>query len=532
VLAVGSLALGAPQVGAQPANSPAPTPAYPTAPVPDPLLNPTASPIAPDEPTARTNVACVQASPNSTGELTQAPWAQAQLRFEDAWPLSTGAGVRVAVIDTGVNVHPRFGNRVQAGGDYVSNTPGTTDCDGHGTIVAGIIGAAPDPTHRSAFAGVAPEATIISIRQTSKYYDEVARKSGDEPGYGNLSTLARSVMRAVDLNAKVINISEAACGPATRRLPDGALGAALKYAADHDVVVVAAAGNTGGPDSGTCKEQNARSPAQPGVPGRSAVTTIASPAWYSDYVLAVGAVARDGSPSKFSLAPMGRSWWSWGGHHLPRPGTCGHRPVQSAGRDTGDGARAHPGHQFRRALRRRYCSPGSSSFPGPVGQAGGAAGQGHRPHACRRMVTDSGIRHGRPGRCGLGCATRRCHRSVRAQRCRPGGPARTGPGAEHHTKDRGLCRVGGRAGRGVGDLRRARCHPAPPSTRSRRSYPSLGGRLLRSTPLFSAQGPPGLGTVDARASEDTPSCANSAAPWLSSGPIGSKIMIWLGTNPG
>lgn len=302
VLAVGSLALGAPQVGAQRANSPAPTPAYPTAPVPDPLLNPTASPIAPDEPTARTNVACVQASPNSTGELTQAPWAQAQLRFEDAWPLSTGAGVRVAVIDTGVNVHPRFGNRVQAGGDYVSNTPGTTDCDGHGTIVAGIIGAAPDPTHRSAFAGVAPEATIISIRQTSKYYDEVARKSGDEPGYGNLSTLARSVMRAVDLNAKVINISEAACGPATRRLPDGALGAALKYAADHDVVVVAAAGNTGGPDSGTCKEQNARSPAQPGVPGRSAVTTIASPAWYSDYVLAVGAVARDGSPSKFSLA--------------------------------------------------------------------------------------------------------------------------------------------------------------------------------------------------------------------------------------
>jgi membrane-anchored mycosin MYCP len=295
-----SLTLGAAQAVVQPSTAPVPTYAMP--PVPDPLLHPTAAPIAPDSPTARTNVECVKASPGTPGEIKAPPWAQAQLRFADAWPLSRGAGVRVAVIDTGVNPHPRLGARLEPGGDYVSNTPGTTDCDGHGTIVAGIIAASADPTERTGFAGVAPDATLISIRQTSKYYDEVAKGSGDEPGYGNLSTLARSVVRAVDLKAKVINISEAACGPATKVLNDGALGAALKYAVDNDVVIVAAAGNTGSTDAGSCKNQNATNPAQPGVPGKSPVATIASPAWYSDYVLAVGAMARDGTASKFSLA--------------------------------------------------------------------------------------------------------------------------------------------------------------------------------------------------------------------------------------
>lgn len=297
-----SLALSLPQAHAEPSSSPAPGPGYTTPPTPDPMARASAAPIAPDEPTARTNIECVKAKPGATGELKQASWAQTQLRFEDAWPLSTGAGVRVAVIDTGVNPHPRFGTRLQPGGDYVSNTPGTTDCDGHGTIVAGIIAASADPTKRTGFAGMAPDATIISIRQSSKYYEKVAKQSGSEAGYGNLNTLARSVVRAVDLNAKVINISEAACAPAGKALQDAALGAALKYAADHDVVIVAAAGNTGGAAAGACQNKNDTSPTQPGVAGKSSVSTVASPAWYSDYVLAVGAMGHDGTPSEFSLA--------------------------------------------------------------------------------------------------------------------------------------------------------------------------------------------------------------------------------------
>lgn len=306
VAAVGvccALAAAAPADAASPTSPPPARPDYGSPPAPSPQLQPRANPIGPDEPTVRTNVDCVKAKPDAGGEISQAPWAQRQLRFENAWPLSTGAGVRVAVIDTGVNAHPRLGNRVQAGGDYVSNTTGTADCDGHGTIVAGIIAASADPTERTAFTGLAPDATIISIRQSSKYYTKAVKQiEGDDAGYGNLNTLARSVVRAVDLDAKVINISEAACAPAAKGLADGPLGAALKYAADRDVVVVAAAGNTGRAAAGACQNKNDTAASQPGVAGSSAVSTVASPAWYRDYVLTVGSMSRDGRPSDFSLA--------------------------------------------------------------------------------------------------------------------------------------------------------------------------------------------------------------------------------------
>lgn len=72
----------------------------------------------------------------------------AMLNIEAAWQYSTGAGVTVGVIDTGVTPSARF-PRLYAGGDYVTGQPGDgglVDCEGHGTIAASIIGAAPaDP---------------------------------------------------------------------------------------------------------------------------------------------------------------------------------------------------------------------------------------------------------------------------------------------------------------------------------------------------------------------------------------------------
>jgi len=64
------------------------------------------------------------------------------LNLQEAWQFGRGAGVKVAVIDTGVSPHPRFQHLIP-GGDYIMGGDGLSDCDAHGTIVASMIGAAP-----------------------------------------------------------------------------------------------------------------------------------------------------------------------------------------------------------------------------------------------------------------------------------------------------------------------------------------------------------------------------------------------------
>jgi membrane-anchored mycosin MYCP len=64
------------------------------------------------------------------------------LNLSEAWQFGRGAGQKVAVIDTGVNPHPRFPHLIP-GGDYIMSGDGLSDCDAHGTIVASMIGAAP-----------------------------------------------------------------------------------------------------------------------------------------------------------------------------------------------------------------------------------------------------------------------------------------------------------------------------------------------------------------------------------------------------
>jgi membrane-anchored mycosin MYCP len=252
------------------------------------------APVAP--PTA-TQQHLVCSHPVWTGPApTSEPAAQKALELTQAWEFSRGAGQLVAVIDTGVNNHPRLA--VIPGGDYVSTSNGTVDCDGHGTLVAGIIAGHPAPDGSDRFSGVAPDATILSIRQTSLAYQ--AKNSDDQNhpgqmsagGYGNVTTLAYAIVHAVDLDATVINISEVSCTAVGQNPGDGALGAALRYAADHNVVVVASAGNL--ESQGACKAQN-------GTTGWDSVKTIATPAWFTPNVLSVASVETDGTPSSFTL---------------------------------------------------------------------------------------------------------------------------------------------------------------------------------------------------------------------------------------
>jgi membrane-anchored mycosin MYCP len=206
------------------------------------------------------------------------------------WQLTRGAGQRVAVIDTGVSRHPRLPD-VVPGGDYVSTGDGTQDCDAHGTLVAGIIAAAPDPKAKNV-AGVAPEATVISIRQSSAKFAPAGDRS--RAGVGDVETMAKAIRTAADLGASVINISSVACVPVTSALDDRALGAALAYAVDvKNAVIVAAAGNAGG--GGQCPPQRTDA-------SWETVTVVVSPAWYDDYVLTVGSVNAEGTPSAFTLA--------------------------------------------------------------------------------------------------------------------------------------------------------------------------------------------------------------------------------------
>ena len=160
---------------------------------------------------------------------TAEPWAQAWLGIGRTWPLTRGAGVTVAVVDTGVAADsPQLSGRVLSGLDLTSpgGGPADNDCFGHGTFIAGIIGAA--PADGTSFHGVAPEVRILPIRVANSMDDGTAR------------LLAEGIRAAVDRGADVVNIS------ASTRAPEPSLLAAVEYAEQRDVVVVAAAANSAG----------------------------------------------------------------------------------------------------------------------------------------------------------------------------------------------------------------------------------------------------------------------------------------------
>jgi membrane-anchored mycosin MYCP len=233
---------------------------------------------------------CQQPVMSQPQQFAGEPAAQRQLRIRQAQRFATGRGQRIAVIDSGVQPHPRLAGRLIDGGDYIENRTGLFDCDGHGTVVAGLIAAAAEPG--SQFVGIAPAAQILAIRQASTFYTVPLRHldTGEQsrsPMAGDTVSMARAVMRAVQLGATVINISEAACFPAEPdqiNAPD--LQAAVHYAAEHNVVVVVAAANT----STACKQN-----------GRGPVTTISSPGWFDDDVLTVAATDDEGEAADFSM---------------------------------------------------------------------------------------------------------------------------------------------------------------------------------------------------------------------------------------
>nr|WP_229859821.1 type VII secretion-associated serine protease mycosin [Streptomyces poonensis] len=160
------------------------------------------------------------------------PWSLQRIVLDQLWQDTKGGGVKVAVIDTGVDtVNDQLGTAVVNGKDFLSKGgTGKTDEVGHGTKVAGIIAAR--KSDESGFIGIAPEATIIPIRQN------------DDQGSGNVSTMIQAIDAAVAAGADIINISQ---DTASKMAPvvHTAFQGAIKRAQEKDVLVVAAAGNNG-----------------------------------------------------------------------------------------------------------------------------------------------------------------------------------------------------------------------------------------------------------------------------------------------
>lgn len=158
------------------------------------------------------------------------PWSLQRLLFDQMWEDTRGKKVSVAVIDSGVsNDNKQLKSAVAKGEDVIAKKgDGTKDEAGHGTKVAGIIAARADGD--TGFVGIAPEATIIPIRQN------------DNKNSGKVATLVRAIDYAISRDVQIINISQGTTNPLQ---PGSVLHQAIKRAQEKDILVVASAGNDG-----------------------------------------------------------------------------------------------------------------------------------------------------------------------------------------------------------------------------------------------------------------------------------------------
>ena len=165
------------------------------------------------------------ATPAHADRIRDNQWHLRSLKIDDAHKITRGAGITVAVVDTGVAPHPDLRRNLLPGTTVVEGDKGNgqIDQDGHGTMMAGIIAAHGRPGQGGAL-GIAPEAQILPVKDS---------KPGDN---GSSMNVAAGIEWAVAHDADVINISSA-------NAPTSVLDSAIKRAAENDVVVVAGSGN-------------------------------------------------------------------------------------------------------------------------------------------------------------------------------------------------------------------------------------------------------------------------------------------------
>jgi subtilisin family serine protease len=207
-------------------------------------------------------------------------WVLDMLRVQTAWSVTRGSGVTVAVIDSGVNPDVSdLAGSVITGPDYtgVTTSPASSNWGVHGTWMASLIAGHGHDGGLSGVVGVAPDARILSIRVIPDRQDPHYGKYEREPETVIQQSLADGIAYAVAHGARVISMSIGYSAPS------GPVRQELQEAYDRGVVVIASAGNSGGP-AGSSRGNGAPESFPANYPG----------------VISVGAVKSTGAVAGFS----------------------------------------------------------------------------------------------------------------------------------------------------------------------------------------------------------------------------------------
>lgn len=169
----------------------------------------------------------IRPSPTPTPVPVQTlPWGIDRIDADLAWVISSGSGIKVAVVDTGIDVkHPDLRDNVKGGVSTVGYTRSYNDDNGHGTHVAGIAAAA-DNTF--GVVGVGPQIYLYGVKVL------------DRRGSGYLSDVIEGLDWAIANNMQVVNMSLGTSSD-IQSFRD-----AVKRVNDAGITQVAAAGNSGG----------------------------------------------------------------------------------------------------------------------------------------------------------------------------------------------------------------------------------------------------------------------------------------------
>lgn len=176
------------------------------------------------------------ATPAYAESVREREWHLTAMRAEQMWRTSTGKGITVAVVDTGVDDSlTDLKGRVLTGKDEAPDSPGDehTDYDGHGTTMALLIAGTGQGNGGEGTFGLAPGARILPVRMPDRGWD--AGRYSKEFN----QTLSSAIRYSADSGARVISISMGSSKGSDQ------LSSAVKYALDKGSLVFAAVGNSG-----------------------------------------------------------------------------------------------------------------------------------------------------------------------------------------------------------------------------------------------------------------------------------------------